>query len=152
MTRAASLRESLLLAEPPDVVLDQAVDLVLGELLSERWHVFAAVADLLDQLVVLLRRLPLGVREIAGHELLAARSVSRAVLAVALRAVLDEEGRGVLVARLLRGRSRLVAASCEQDRASRPDRRHEEAAEGRRVLHSRSPFHPFFARSEERRV
>src|SRR5204863_5989132 len=121
----------LLLAETAHVVLDEALDLLLRELLAERRHVLAAVGDDLDQVRVRFLRLELGVGHVLRHELFPLRRVRRAVLAVALGAVLlEERGRMVL------GR---VEHEAERDEAAKDERRERS-----------TDLHPFLAFSRSR--
>src|SRR6266540_3303837 len=129
--RAASRAVSFLLGEASDVVLDEALDLFLRELLAEGRHVLAALRNLLDQLIVLLGGLPFLVGEIARHELLALGSIACPILPVALGAVFEEESRGVLI------------GGKERDDADRRDRAEHQGTQDPNLLHVFLSFIPF---------
>src|SRR4029077_2268158 len=100
------------------------------ELLAERRHVVLALGDRLDQLRIGLSRLPLGVGEVAGLQILALERVALARVSVTLGAVFLEELRGVLF---------LFLPGRKERQAERRDRSEDEAAENLRA------FHPFLA-------
>src|SRR5713226_6948687 len=121
--RATSRALSLFLPKSPHVLLHQALDLFLCQLLAEGGHVFAPFGDDLDQIRVALVGLKLSIREIAGVQLLAFRGLSASVLAVALGAVLLEE------------RGRMLALRREEREAHRRDRAEHRCRQETRASH-----------------
>src|ERR1700686_1325703 len=121
MTKRATSRALSLLPKPPHILLHEALDLFLRQLLAEGGHVFAPLGDDLDQVRVSLVGLKLSIREVPGVQLLAFRGLSPSVLAVALGAVLlEERGRMLLLRRKERQSHRRDRAEHRCRQESRP--------------------------------